>query len=75
MAVRKQHNRYRTEPFGTDFSEVLKKSKAFFKDGTFMIFGGIHGRVWCASRLPASCFALPQDARIFTKVSGRWTEQ
>ena len=30
MAVRKQCNRYRTEPSGTDYKTVLKKGKAFF---------------------------------------------
>lgn len=30
MAVRKQCNRYRTEPHGYDYKEVLKKGKAFY---------------------------------------------
>ena len=35
MAVRKQCNRYRTEPFGKDYKAVLKKAKAFFSRGGY----------------------------------------
>ena len=31
MAVRQQHNRYRTEPHGYDYDEVLKKGKVFYR--------------------------------------------
>ena len=30
MAVRRQCNRYRTEPSGYDYKDVLKRGKAFF---------------------------------------------
>lgn len=30
MAVRKQCNRYRTDPMGEDYKTVLRKGKAFF---------------------------------------------
>ena len=45
MAVRKQYNRYKTEPSGKDFEEVLKKAKTFFRNtGRFEIapFGGVY---------------------------------
>ena len=33
MSVRKQHNRYRTEPYGRNYKDVLKRGKAFFTIG------------------------------------------
>ena len=33
MSVRKQHNRYRTEPYGRNYKNVLKRGKAFFTIG------------------------------------------
>ncbi len=73
MGVRRQCNRYKTNPYGSDFNDVLKRAKAFFKDGEFMIWGGTHG-VWCADFLPGKAFSLPKDAHIFRKVGRRWIE-
>lgn len=74
MAVRRQCNRYRTEPYGKDFNDVLKRGKAFHKDGVFMVWGGSRGGVWEADRLPAFG-TIPEDARIFAKTGKRWVEQ
>lgn len=72
MGARKTHNRYRTEPYGRDFKDVLKRAKAFFKDGTFYIteyFG-----LFCAFR-PSVWAKDPSNAVYFTKVEHRWIQQ
>ncbi len=74
MAVRRQCNRYRTPPFGADFNDVLKRGKAFHKDGEFMVWGGSNGGVWCADSIPA-WGEIPADAKIYKKVGHRWIEQ
>lgn len=73
MAVRRQCNRYKTEPFGSDEQNVIKRAKAFFKDGEFMITK--YGLTYCSSRLPLNQFKTPLGARIFKKINGRWFEQ
>ena len=74
MAVRRQCNRYKTAPFGKDFNDVVKRGKSFYKDGAFMVWGGSSGGCWEADRLPAECFKIPQDARIFLKGEHRWVD-
>ena len=69
MAVRKQCNRYKTEPFGTDYNDVLKRAKRFFKDGTFMMVK--YGNVWTSTTVPIG-FKKPENAIYFTKNNGRW---
>lgn len=72
MAVRKTINRYKTEPFGHEYKEVLKRGKAFHKDGSFMMVE--YKSVWTAASLPA-WGKLPDGARVYEKVSGRWIER
>lgn len=69
MAVRKQCNRYRTEPFGRGFEDVLKRAKAFFKDGTFYITE--YKGCYSAFR-PALGFNDPANAVYFTKTGRKW---
>lgn len=71
MAVRRQCNRYRTEPFGNDFNDVLKRGKAFHKDGSFMMVE--YGKTWTAMRLP-SWGAIPANAKVYTKEGRFWRE-
>lgn len=71
MAVRRQCNRYRTEPFGRDYEDVLKRGKAFYKEGSFMM--AEYSGVWSALNIPAFG-TLPESARIFSKIDGRWQE-
>lgn len=71
MAVRHQHNRRKTEPWGTDFNDVLKRAKAFFKDGVFYITK--YQDIYSAGR-PSIVFKNPDDARYFQK-QGRWWKE
>ena len=72
MAVRRQCNRYKTEPWGTDYKEVLKRAKAFFKDETFYITK--YNTVYCSFR-PSFRFKDPDDAVYYKKVGHKWIEQ
>lgn len=74
MSVRKQCNRYRTEPFGTDFEEVLKRGKRFFSVGytpgdQFMMTK--YGTTWTACQLPAFG-KIPTDAIVYEKDGRYW---
>ena len=77
MGARKNINRYKEDPCGTDFATVLKKGKRHFCGEPFMVWGGRdYGKagVWMASRLPDSSFKLPSDARVFEKRGRYWWE-
>lgn len=69
MGARRTINRYRTEPFGTDFNDVLKRAKTFFKDETFYIteYRGVYN----AFR-PSIAFKDPENAVYFEKQGRRW---
>ena len=73
MAVRRQCNRYKTEPFGKDYNDVLKRGKSFFKiEGEFMMMPPLYeGSIWTAHRLPVFG-SLPKGAIVFAKENGRW---
>lgn len=70
MAVRRQCNRYRTTPHGTDRVEVLRRAKRFFRTGlntdAFMIWGE-NGKTWEADYLPHN-----KDAKLPNMVLYRW---
>lgn len=70
MAVRKQCNRYRSEPYGDDFNEVLKRAKRFFKDGTFGIYKREEFTIWSTFR--AACWGEPDNAIYYTKNGHKW---
>lgn len=76
MAVRKQHNRYRTEPYGKDFESVLKRGKAFHTYGnlhdSFMMTK--YRDTWCAFKLPA-WGAIPEDAIVYKWNGKKWEKQ
>lgn len=72
MAVRKQCNRYKTDPFGSEFCDVLQRAKAFYKYGTFIICE--MGGVFSASR-PSLGFKNPENARYFEKIGRKWIER
>lgn len=77
MGVRRQCNRYKTEPYGADFNDVLKRAKAFFRDdGEFMICGYQLSRptVWTSSSVPLPPFSIRSDTRIYKKIGRRWVE-
>lgn len=67
MAIRKQHNRYRTEPFGTDFDSVVKRAKAFYKSGVFGIWQ--YGDVWNTFRA-STVFKDPDDTIYYKYIKG-----
>lgn len=71
MAVRKQHNRRRTEPWGTDFADVMKRAKAFYKDGIFYIEKYEH--IFCSFRLQP-WEEEPKAAVRFEKSGRRWIQ-
>lgn len=70
MSVRKQCNRYRTEPYGKDREDVIKRAKAFYKDGCFLIheYKGIYF-VQTPSLPP---FADPHGSTYYTKRGRKW---
>lgn len=72
MGARSTHNRYKTEPFGRDYKDVLKRAKAFFKDGTFYI--SEYNNVYCSFR-PSVWAKDPENAVYFTKVNHKWIQQ
>lgn len=72
MSVRKSINRYKTDPFGESFDDVVKRAKAFYCDGAFIVFK--YGKTWNASR-PAAGFNNPQGSVAFTKINGKWKEE
>lgn len=72
MGARRSINRYKTEPFGRDYDDVLKRGKVFHRDrGSFMMLK--YGNTWNAFELPAFG-KLPEDAIVITKKNGRWVE-
>lgn len=73
MAARRQINRYREEPFGRDYADVLKRGKAFHRYSDSFMMTQSRGGLWLACFLPA--FGIPDDAIIFTKKNGRWVEK
>ena len=72
MAVRRQCNRYREEPYGTDFDNVVKRAKIFFKDGPFLVSKFKH--IYCSGRPAVHPYKDPDDAVYFTKEGRRWRE-
>lgn len=72
MAVRKQHNRYKTEPNGTDFDDVVKRAKAFYKNETFYI--SEYGNVYTAFR-PSVWAKDPKNAIYFDEIGHRWVRR
>ena len=67
MSVRKQHNRYRTEPFGTDFNDVVKRAKAFYKSGVFGICQ--YGNVY-STFTPSIVFKDPDETIYYKYIEG-----
>lgn len=76
MSVRKQHNRYRVDPYGTDKADVLRRGKRFFTIGNyhqdFMLMP--YKDIWTASSLPA-WGKMPRGAIVVTWNGKRWTER
>lgn len=72
MAVRKRHNRAKTEPWGKDYMDVVKRAKAFFKDGTFYVTK--YEDLFFAWR-PSVAYGDPYDAVYYTKVGHRWIKR
>ena len=80
MAVRSQHNRYREEPWGHDFNDVLKRGKVFHRaSGEFdMIpFTDSNNNItdWMASRVQIG-FRVHEGTRrfVFNVRTKRWEE-
>lgn len=73
MAVRHQHNRYRTEPYGADFDDVVRRAKRFFKDETFIITK--YKDIYSAFRSNEPAFKDPDDAIYFDKIGRRWVRR
>lgn len=69
MAARSTRNRYRTEPFGRDFADVLKRGKAFHNPNAFMMVE--YGGIWTALSLP-TWGEMPAGAIVFKKIGARW---
>ena len=73
MGARKSINRYKEDPCGKDFNEVLKKGKRHFLGDPFMVWGGRDYSscgLWMASSIPG-WGKIPSDVRIFRKVNGK----
>ena len=64
MAVRKQCNRYRTPPSGTDFDNVLKRGKTFYRSyGEFEMTPW--GDRWTAERPTVSPFKMLEGTIVY----------
>lgn len=82
MGARRTINRYRIEPSGYDFAEVLKKGKVFHRNaynGVFEMtpYKGIDERTfWTAHTETLPPFKKPDGTRTykFDKERGRWFE-
>lgn len=82
MGARKHINRYRTEPCGYDYNEVLKKGKIFHRNSFNGIFEmtpykGIDGRIfWTAESETLPPFKRADGTRIykFDNAAKRWIE-
>lgn len=73
MAVRRQCNRYKSEPYGLNFQTVLKKAKAFYRSvGVFEIYQTSSGQ-WHASRETLEPF-IKHEGTITYKFDGKWSE-
>ena len=72
MSVRRQCNRYRTEPCGEDKNDVIKRAKRFFGNDCFLIRKLHENGIWHSQRLSLPPFKNPDGAEYFRKVSGRW---
>lgn len=73
--VRKQCNRYREDPYGTDYRDVLQRGKRAHRlSGEFMVWGGSKNGVWLASTLPG-WGRLPDDATVYRWTGKRWEER
>lgn len=73
MAVRRQINRYKTEPYGSDEINVIKRAKQFFSSsGEFIITK--YGNTYISSHPVVSTFKEPEGARHFVKKDDRWHE-
>lgn len=72
MAVRSTHNVARTDPWGRDFADVLKRSKAYYKDGTFFLWQ--YKEIWQSGR-PSIAFKDPDGSIYFTKQGRHWVRQ
>jgi len=72
MGARRSINRSRTDPYGTDFKDVLQRAKRFYKDGVFEIYQ--FNSIFCSSRESVSSFSKPAGARTFKKVNRKWVE-
>lgn len=71
MSVRRQINRYKTEPFGRDFDEVLKKAKRFHNASrTFMMVEYLG--VWTAAASLEGLTGAPKDAIYYHKEGNKW---
>ena len=68
MSARSHRNRYRVEPFGTSYEDVLQRGKSFH-DSSFMMVE--YGGTWGAYSIPVFG-ELPKGAIIFTKDGKRW---
>ena len=76
MAVRKQCNRYRTEPYGMAYEEVLKKAKAFYRTaGVFELTQSSSG-MWHAQSETNYPFIKNETARTykFNYQTNKWLE-
>lgn len=82
MGARRTINRYRTEPSGYDYEEVLKKGKIFHRNSVNGIFEmtpykGIDNRIfWVAESETLPPFKRAEGVRIykFDNVKKRWVE-
>ena len=79
MSVRKQHNRYRTEPYGRNYKNVLKRGKAFFTIGgehySFEM-SQYHG-IWTARKRTLPGFSPPEGTIIveWNQRKRKWEER
>lgn len=78
MSVRRRINRYRTEPSGYDYNEVLKKSKAFYRSSEYFEIHPIKigGQIIYSASSKTIGFKIGEGTRMymFDRKIKRWQE-
>ena len=78
MSVRRRINRYRTEPSGYDYNEVLRKSKAFYRCSEYFEIHPykIDGEIIYSASSKTIGFKIGEGTRIykFNREIKRWQE-
>ncbi len=74
MGVRRQCNRYTTQPWGKDEADVIRRAKRYFNYFPFAFIIVKRSDLFFANPPALPPFKDPEGARLYKKVDGRWRE-